>query len=317
MLGICVIYLVPDAESACLLPLSIRQIKLHTRGDYRIYGCALRLGDDQVAHLHREGVELPELTPSPTTGRAEHAHYLDRLVDHAFAEGCSHVATFDMDSWPICEDWNGICEGLVSEHVPVASVVRAEIGDDFPFPALTYLTREFWKAGQSSFSATQRGRSADEHPRDDNRLQETGSGILAQLRQEGRTFAPLYRTNTWDPHPIMCGVYADLVFHLGAGSRAPHFVTDREEFSRNGSAVRDGYRLHVNAARREFFLAELQVRHDSFMRELVTPGATPIGDRVRGWPDSEVTSRARKRVQRGFRSGLARALHRLGSRLQS
>ncbi len=311
------IYLVQDAESACLLPLSIRQIKLRTRGEYRVYGCALRLSDDQIAHLHREGVELPEIAPSPKTGRAEHAHYLDRLVDHAFAEGCSHVATFDMDSWPIRDDWNTVCEGLVSEQVPVASVVRAEIGDNFPFPALTFLTREFWKAGESSFSVTQRARFADEHSGDVNRPQETGSGIQAQLRQEGRSFAPLYRTNTWDPHPVMCGIYADLVFHLGAGSRTPHFVTDRAEFSRNGSAMRDSYRLHVNVAKRAFFLAELQARHDSFMRELATPGMLPIGDPSHGWPVSEVTSPTRQRIRKGLRSTLARALHRFASRLQS
>ena len=309
------IYLVQDVESECLLRLSIDRIKLHTRGTYRIYGCALRLSDDQIAHLRSEGIELVAIAPSPTVGKAEHSYYLDRLVDQAFADGCSNVATFDMDSWPILDDWNGACENLVNGPRPVASVVRAEIGDNFPFPALTFLTRDFWKIGQSSFSIAQRTRFADEHAGYVHRKRETGSGILAQLRQEGRSFAPLYRTNTWDPHPIMCGIYADLVFHLAAGSRSPRFVTDRSEFARDGSEIRERYCLHVNTAKRDFFLSQLQTRHDAFMYELATPGESRTGDPIHGWPASQVTSRVHEHARRKPESRFGRALHRLASRL--
>ena len=34
-------------------------------------------------------------------------------------------------------------------------------------------------------------------------------------------FFPLSRSNVWNPHPIIAGIYFDVFFHMSAGSRFP------------------------------------------------------------------------------------------------
>jgi hypothetical protein len=37
---------------------------------------------------------------------------------------------------------------------------------------------------------------------------------------------PLLRSNRWNPHPLLAGVYGDLFYHHGSGSREPVFRAD-------------------------------------------------------------------------------------------
>ncbi len=112
MLGICVVYLVLDKDAEFLLEMNLQRILSYTNAPYKIYGVALRLSDDLTNKLRENGVVLPEIPEfklaeykDNAKGAGEHSYYLDQLVDFAFMDGCTHVTTFDMDSWPISKGW--------------------------------------------------------------------------------------------------------------------------------------------------------------------------------------------------------------------
>jgi len=274
MLGICVVYLVPDEVGEFLLRTNLHQLRAHTEGQHRIYGAALRLPDASAQVLVQAGVRLPQLPAFDlagyernSKGAGEHSHYLDQLVDHAFADGCSHVATFDMDSWPVARGWDTYYARLLAPAVPVVAMQRVETNDDFPNPAFTLIDRGFWREGRSSFAGF--------NPRTPFPLKDwafsrpqSGAGILAELRANAQRFLPLLRTNLWNPHPVMCGIYDHRIFHFGAGSRAPTFGCDKDEYATIDTDISRSFVASVNAAKRAFFARQLKASPDEFLRQL-------------------------------------------------
>lgn len=265
MIGICIVFLMTDEWGEFLAATAVRQLEATATGPFRIYGHALRADQTQMHFLSGLKVTFPKLPPAPAapeTISKEHSYLLDQLTSIAFADGCRAVATFDMDSWPILRGWDRQYAALVNEQVPVVAMVRTEFQDNFPFGAFTLLDKSFWKPGRSSF-ASNNPRSLSSRP------SETGSGILDQLASEGQRFYRLERTNRWNPHPIIAGVYDDAVFHLGAGSRAPVFISDEAQYDLEGRPGRREFATAMNGAARETVLTALKSGHDAFITELI------------------------------------------------
>lgn len=274
MLGICVVYLVPSPDAALLLRLNLEHLAANTIGPYRIYGVALRPPSGLVPRLLNAGVVLPEISAYEPEGykanrpaAGEHSHYLDQLVDHAFKDGCSCVTTFDMDSWPISKGWDVHYGRFLTPSMPVIAMRRAEVGDEFPNPAFTMVDQGFWRVGQTSFAFfnprcryKDRGILARVH---------SGAGILAELKESDRTYLPLVRTNQWNPHPVMCGIYDHRIFHFGAGSREPVFAGDMKEYDLIDTDLSRSYAKGVNEAKRRFFLECLKASGAEFIRQLM------------------------------------------------
>jgi hypothetical protein len=283
MLGICVVYLVPDRESEMILKLSLRQLSATTRSEYRIYGVALRMDAAQIAPLDGHGVLLPDIPSFETTeyfGTAhpqsgEHIHYLDHLVDHAVRDGCTHIAIFDMDSWPISLGWDQHYIRLLNDATPVTAIVREELQDNFPHPSFTLFRSDFWSAGQSSFGVYQRLQYQEVVVNRISRAIEPGAGIFAALATSNRRCHALLRSNTWNPHFLMCGIYDRRIFHFGAGSRTPHFAADEKEYLEHGNEVRRTHQMFLNRSNRKFFLDMLFNRQGPFIQALIKSKERP------------------------------------------
>lgn len=276
MLGICVVYLVTDSDGEALLDFSISEIAARTAGPYRLYGCCPRNDRRTQKRVARRGATVLQSGGRADNPSQEHSAMLNMLVDRAVADGCETVATFDMDSWPIADGWDRLYGDALSERFPVAAITRAEVGHNFPFAAFTMLRREFWRAGESSFTTRQRGPFAPEAANAASRPGETGAGVLAQLHAEGLGYLRLERSNVWNVHPLMAGVYDNTIFHIGAGSRAPRFLTDDAEYGLDGSPVRRGYADQVNEAKRAFTMTNALRHHEAFLAELAGPDRRPL-----------------------------------------
>lgn len=300
LLGICVPYLVLNDVGWRLLEVSIERIRRRTHGPYRLYGAvALRNPPDLAARLRAAGVVVPDIAPFEHPGIREHSYLLDMLADHAIADGCTHVASFDMDSWPVADGWDQLCREEVSAHTPLVAAVRTEIHANYPFPGFTFFRSDFWEPGRSSFCANLRAQLPDEVVRQVTRPTETGGGILAHLLHQGKSWVQLPRSNVWNPHPVMCGVYGDRIFHVAAGSRSPKFESDHAEYLLNDSDLRERFRTAMNTAMMDFLLDEVFEREDAFIEELRAPS-----------PFDHLTRIALERDMKGMRQ----RVHQIGRR---
>jgi hypothetical protein len=277
MLGICVVYLVSEVEGYDLLTLSLEQINRHTLEPYRVYGCCPNNDAKTLELMHRHNVEILPAPERHADISQEHSRALDLLTDKAVKDGCTHVATFDMDSWPVFTGWDRMYANAIGDvNFPLVSIVRTEMSDNFPFAAFTMFGRDFWCAGGSSFSTKQRAQF-DEIAADlSSRPGETGSGILAHLHRNQQSFLRLERSNHWNFHPIIAGLYDNTIFHLGAGSRKARFMTDDASYTIGKSAIRRAYGDAANQRAREFTIEQLLLNHDEFVLELAGGGLHPL-----------------------------------------
>jgi len=101
-IAVCVVYLV-DEPYEFLFYKHLEQVRRCSEGfDIRIYAGVNRLAPKYLEHLRAlDFVKLCELAPTLLRYSQEHAHYLDQLVPIALSDGATHIATLDVDSFPV------------------------------------------------------------------------------------------------------------------------------------------------------------------------------------------------------------------------
>ena len=221
--------LVRDDDERALLELQLARLRRHTAGPLAIHMVARRVPADVRAWLDAQAdVQLLDPPVATDTGSREHAVYLDALLTAARATDATHFATFDLDSFPIADDWLGRATAMLPPGAGVAAVLRRENGDVcLPHPSGTVLTRAFVEAHAVSFSPDSDGTPAFRRfLRESGQRADTGIRLARTLWTESLPWAPLLRTNAVDVHPVIAGIYGDCFFHLGAGSRVALFRAD-------------------------------------------------------------------------------------------
>lgn len=224
-LGICCVYFF-GPDSAWLLELQLRYIRETLRGyDYTVYAAANRLQPDLRERLEREArVEIVPLPPCESRESREHAFYLDLLLRHAAKEGCTHLAAVDADSFPVLDNWPQALIGRMT-NTRIAAVLRTENLDTFlPHPCGLFMQRSFLLEHDPKLLPP-KAEVAD-FMKATGQRHDTGIGYGYALWKSGERWLPLERSNAYDSHFLMAGIYGDVFFHLGAQSRRPWFYRD-------------------------------------------------------------------------------------------
>ncbi|MEM8660408.1 MAG: hypothetical protein AAGF35_05940, partial [Pseudomonadota bacterium] len=269
MIGICCVYLAESPTQLGILQTSLRQLRRTTQTPFKLYGAVPGASRQTLAILEDADVRLVSANEKRLApGHLEHSVLLDELINFAIRDGCTHIATFDVDSWPIAPGWDRELGKLLTESAPLAAVVRTELGDNFPFPAFTYFLSSFWNHKKSSTGLNQGTSFREEAKSCSARPTQTGSGLLAKLYDTGTDFFALERSNAWNPHTVIAAIYGNTVFHLGALSRKPKFFSDREDYQLDGTPVKRRLATTTNAAITDFATKEVLSNHDRWISAL-------------------------------------------------
>jgi hypothetical protein len=255
-LGIVVVYLVAP-EDGDVLDLHLAQIERLTDIPYRIYGSANRLEPTFVERLRaRSDVTIVDCPSTPLRGYEEHAFYLEHLIRFAIGDGATHVALFNVDSFPVRRGWAGEMISPLSETCVVSAVVRAENDDYKPHPSGLLFSREFWLEHRPTILLTEAERASAAFARYREEVKviaDTGIGYGFKLWSENLDWHALPRSNRREDHYIIGSIYGDLVFHLGGAARgAKVHIRERRRIDahRNRNALsRASHRLRQLAAR--------------------------------------------------------------------
>jgi hypothetical protein len=147
-----------------------------------------------------------------------HPAKLNELARRVTAEADPNdiLLFLDGDAFPIAP-LDGWIERTLDRY-PLAAVRRDENnGDRQPHPCFCVTTVQFWNDIDGDWH---RG----EHTwldRDGRPAGDVGGKVLLELEQRGIEWLPLLRSNVSDRHPVLFGVYGNLVYHHGAGFRLP------------------------------------------------------------------------------------------------
>ena len=145
-----------------------------------------------------------------------HADKLDLLFARAINDGNKDediIVALDGDAFPI-ERLFPKLENLLEIH-PLVAVQRLENhGDLQPHPCFAATTAGFWKKVQGTWQRGYRWPNAE-----GEWITDVGGNLLGKLEEGSIDWLPLHRTNTFNLHPVMFGIYGGLVYHHGAGFR--------------------------------------------------------------------------------------------------
>ncbi|HQU87613.1 MAG: hypothetical protein H6944_05225 [Zoogloeaceae bacterium] len=105
-LAILVVYFLRD-ENIPILDLHLKSLNNFTEGDYFIYGVAPRVSDAVRSRLiGSPKLEMVDVEATAFVGSKEHSYYLNKLCEHAIANGAERLCTMDVDAFPVVDNWN-------------------------------------------------------------------------------------------------------------------------------------------------------------------------------------------------------------------
>jgi hypothetical protein len=187
-----------------------------------------------VAVLGRAANRLPVEHVGRLLERS-HPGALDYLARKASAS-FDFIVTVDNDSFPVRNDWLDVLVGACEGGAAVSGVYRDEMAPEIePFIHVSGLCVRPRDLLALNVSFGRGVAPENEHNQD------VGQKITYAFSQSGRTIAPLERSNAVNYHFLMGGIYGDVIYHHGAGSRRAIFWTsaDREADERIAAALRD------------------------------------------------------------------------------
>jgi hypothetical protein len=229
--GIVCVYYVPG-HTSWILELHLQRIRQHSQNmDYHIYGADVRLAKPEREQLENE----PNCTLYPADSTSslpnrEHGENLTYLTQLAFEDGCDFVVTLDVDSFPIADDWLTKLAKYLRQSDGVTAVFRAENNDIcLTHPCGTAISSAFYEKYNFDFYPDKASLKSEDFNYFLNKSAQrvdTGIGLAKVLWENKLSWHRLLRTNEIDIHPLMGGIYDDMIFHLGATSRTPEFDID-------------------------------------------------------------------------------------------
>jgi hypothetical protein len=231
-LGICCVYFYGE-DSEWLLELQLRYLaRTLADYDYTIYAAANSLLPELRPILeHAPRLEIVSLPLFDGEGSPAHGFYLDLLLRHAAAEGCTHLAAVDADSFPVLTNWPQVLLQRMN-GMRLAAVLRTEnLDTHLPHPCGLFMESSFLADYAPRMLLQKSEILADasfrEFLQETRQRVDTGIGYGHALWKSKEPWLPLLRSNRRNPHFLMAGVYGDVFFHLGASSRQPWFYRDQ------------------------------------------------------------------------------------------
>jgi len=240
-LGLAVVYLVHD-DSEPLLRIHLERVRRHTTVPYVIHGAPLRL--PVAFHRHLQGADVCLHSLRPPTGvlaHVEHSALLTALLKCAVADGCTHVGTLHVDSFPVADGWVETMAARLTRRMPVSALLEEREGDTMARPNLAGMIAlaDYWREARPWLTPSVEMEQTAEWKaflhRHRQHVTHSGVGLGYCLEQAGMTWLPLRRSNGRRRHPVLAGVYDERIFHLGAATRPRNFFTDGQAAVETGA----------------------------------------------------------------------------------
>jgi len=214
MIHFCVVHW----KNACWIRRQLRHIAAYTKGNYRILCLHTDLDGPIPEHDHLGFCEETQIR--------EHAVKLDILGFEACRQADSDddiLVFIDSDAFPVAP-WEEACLSQLDRHGLVAVQRLESLGDSQPHPCFCVTTVGFWRGIGGTWASGHKWRRTN-----GTKISDVGGNLRKHLERADVNWKPLLRSNAHDPHPLWFGVYGDIVYHHGAGSRGrlSHFDRDR------------------------------------------------------------------------------------------
>lgn len=186
---------------------------------------------------------------------AEKLNFLSKKILE-IAEDGDIVIFLDSDAFPI-NDLLKYIRNYLKEY-PLLAIRRDENdGDIQPHPCFCATTAGFWREINGDWMPGYEWKNSS-----GKYVTDVGGNLLEILDTRGISWHPLLRSNKKNLHPVFFGIYDDLIYHHGAGSRTPGSRHDISE-SKSKNLFVYGFRLLKK-------IAENQNRKNEILKKIAS-----------------------------------------------
>ncbi len=211
----------PEATADALrypwIALCLREVTRRSAGtDYTVH-----VWDNTGLAEHRRIMEATDrvtVWPAADDGSApiSHREALDRLVA-TVGDDVEYLVLLDTDAIPVADDWLETLVAKLDEGAAIVGVWRDEmVSELLPFVHVSCLAiRRAELVSLGMPFATCEG--------------EPGQALTRELIRRDRPVMAMRRTNARNAHFLLGGIYADTVYHHGAGSRPAWFYASPDQ----------------------------------------------------------------------------------------
>lgn len=150
---------------------------------------------------------------------------LAELIQLAGAKDSDIIFFIDGDAFPIGDIVSFVSRNLINH--PLIAIQRLENnGDIQPHPSFCATTVGLWRdiGGDWSKGYCWKNNMGQ-------LVSDVGGNLLKNLKDRDINWLPLKRSNRRNLHPLLFGIYANLIYHHGAGFRAPLLRIDSPFFN--------------------------------------------------------------------------------------
>jgi hypothetical protein len=184
-------------------------LKKNIDADYKVFACVPTSRTRKDFHL--ESSYDPH--SSGSQNHADKLNYLARLVCDEASDN-DIIIFLDGDAFPIAPIGKYLMEKLRTHSF--MAVQRLENGgDDHPHPSFAATTVGFWKKINGDWSVAPYINSHG------TEVADTGGALFNNLAAHHVSWHAMLRSNKSNLHPLWFGIYADVIYHHGAGYRSP------------------------------------------------------------------------------------------------
>lgn len=149
------------------------------------------------------------------TAITDHATKLNRLADIVCenAKDDELIVFIDSDAFPIAP-WVGFVRDALKKYDLVAVRRDENVGDIQPHPCFCVTTAGLWRAINGDWREGYKWKNSE-----GQYVTDVGGNLLRLLDVNNKTWLPITRSNKINLHSLWFGIYGDIVYHHGAGSR--------------------------------------------------------------------------------------------------
>lgn len=172
----------------------------------------------KVIAIVSEGLE--DITPKDWTvvrdgGIKDHATKLNIAGDliTGLIKDDDIIVFLDSDCFPIA-NWCDHILNLLSQKQIIAVQRLENLGDIQPHPCFSCIKAHLWREIKGDWRMGYKWQTSSGH-----QVTDVGGNMMQILGERGIDWHPIHRTNTFNAHPLFFGIYGDIVYHHGAGSR--------------------------------------------------------------------------------------------------
>jgi len=151
--------------------------------------------------------------PLATLSQRNHAIPLQRLREAAVADGADYIVTLDTDAHPIKDSWLTALISALDGTIMISGIWRDEMSEEIkPYihPSCLCTTTRFLESNKLRL---------DSFPMRADTKTDTLSHLTEAAFALGFDVHRLLRSNRNQLHWIIGGIYGDLIYHQGGGSR--------------------------------------------------------------------------------------------------